>query len=120
MGRFPVSWGNRVLDISAGRATQGTGVGVFEGSTSFQVVPGQLFKYKSGLLVAGDTASWIVGLSLGSALRLGFEVNGLPFGDFAGLLGFVILTQFAVGITCLLYTSPSPRDRQKSRMPSSA
>ena len=25
-----------------------------------------------------------------------------------------------VVITCLLYTSPSPRDRQKSRMPSSA
>ena len=25
-----------------------------------------------------------------------------------------------VAITCLLYTSPSPRDRQKSRMPSSA
>ena len=24
------------------------------------------------------------------------------------------------GRTCLLYTSPSPRDRQKSRMPSSA
>ena len=29
--------------------------------------------------------------------------------------------QFYDGITtCLLYTSPSPRDRQKSRMPSSA
>ena len=26
----------------------------------------------------------------------------------------------AVGYNCLLYTSPSPRDRQKSRMPSSA
>ena len=26
----------------------------------------------------------------------------------------------ATGGTCLLYTSPSPRDRQKSRMPSSA
>ena len=25
-----------------------------------------------------------------------------------------------LGIDCLLYTSPSPRDRQKSRMPSSA
>ena len=25
-----------------------------------------------------------------------------------------------VEYTCLLYTSPSPRDRQKSRMPSSA
>ena len=29
--------------------------------------------------------------------------------DYMGMLG-----------TCLLYTSPSPRDRQKSRMPSSA
>ena len=26
----------------------------------------------------------------------------------------------AVNSSCLLYTSPSPRDRQKSRMPSSA
>ena len=25
-----------------------------------------------------------------------------------------------VNVDCLLYTSPSPRDRQKSRMPSSA
>ena len=25
-----------------------------------------------------------------------------------------------MGMNCLLYTSPSPRDRQKSRMPSSA
>ena len=30
----------------------------------------------------------------------------------------VIYAAWAVG--CLLYTSPSPRDRQKSRMPSSA
>ena len=29
-------------------------------------------------------------------------------------------TGFKVWDTCLLYTSPSPRDRQKSRMPSSA
>ena len=29
-------------------------------------------------------------------------------------------TSFSGDITCLLYTSPSPRDRQKSRMPSSA
>ena len=33
----------------------------------------------------------------------------LPVGD-----GVIIIN------TCLLYTSPSPRDRQKSRMPSSA
>ena len=29
-------------------------------------------------------------------------------------------TSFTQHLTCLLYTSPSPRDRQKSRMPSSA
>jgi len=27
---------------------------------------------------------------------------------------------FKVSVTCLLYTSPSPRDRTRSRMPSSA
>ena len=27
---------------------------------------------------------------------------------------------FGISMACLLYTSPSPRDRQKSRMPSSA
>ena len=30
------------------------------------------------------------------------------------------ISTFDSGSTCLLYTSPSPRDRQKSRMPSSA
>ena len=36
--------------------------------------------------------------------------GGTPFrGNYAG-----------IGYTCLLYTSPSPRDRTRSRMPSSA
>ena len=30
------------------------------------------------------------------------------------------IMEFAWSLACLLYTSPSPRDRQKSRMPSSA
>ena len=33
---------------------------------------------------------------------------------------FVIVLIGVVTLSCLLYTSPSPRDRQKSRMPSSA
>ena len=37
--------------------------------------------------------------------------ESLVKGDKVALIGFG---------TCLLYTSPSPRDRQKSRMPSSA
>ena len=32
----------------------------------------------------------------------------------------VVCTELRRSHTCLLYTSPSPRDRQKSRMPSSA
>ena len=31
-----------------------------------------------------------------------------------------IFTEITVGDGCLLYTSPSPRDRTRSRMPSSA
>ena len=31
-----------------------------------------------------------------------------------------ITLQLAQRVTCLLYTSPSPRDRTRSRMPSSA
>ena len=43
--------------------------------------------------------------------------------SFPGVGENVIVTLRASGlsgVTCLLYTSPSPRDRQKSRMPSSA
>ena len=40
-----------------------------------------------------------------------FEAHGVSF---------VAVTQQFNTTTCLLYTSPSPRDRQKSRMPSSA
>ena len=35
-------------------------------------------------------------------------------------LALFLLTFFVGVLGCLLYTSPSPRDRQKSRMPSSA
>ena len=44
---------------------------------------------------------------------LGLMVIGYPVGGVVGGL-------FVQKLLCLLYTSPSPRDRQKSRMPSSA
>ena len=43
-----------------------------------------------------------------------FQLSYLSFDDEKSVL---IWSSY---ITCLLYTSPSPRDRQKSRMPSSA
>ena len=44
---------------------------------------------------------------------------GKTGGHLSSNLGTVELT-IALHYVCLLYTSPSPRDRQKSRMPSSA
>ena len=44
-----------------------------------------------------------IGLLLGPAFAIFYATMGLP-----------------LGWLCLLYTSPSPRDRQKYRMPSSA
>ena len=55
----------------------------------------------------GPSASW----GPGSAAS---GVGAAYFNDYSYFTGSV------GSITCLLYTSPSPRDRQKSRMPSSA
>ena len=45
----------------------------------------------------------------------------IVFGDSREYDPVAILTKVKeMNYTCLLYTSPSPRDRQKSRMPSSA
>ena len=42
------------------------------------------------------------------------KIGGIPIVDDSGFLKGIVTN------SCLLYTSPSPRDRQKSRMPSSA
>ena len=46
-----------------------------------------------------------------------YYLGGRSFGPLV-LMATVCAT--IIGGSCLLYTSPSPRDRQKSRMPSSA
>ena len=51
---------------------------------------------------------------LGTAAVSGAGIAG------AGLLGLAGCSKEGGDKACLLYTSPSPRDRQKSRMPSSA
>ena len=49
------------------------------------------------------------------------EFDASPFGFFAYYDIFTAQnTPTRLSFACLLYTSPSPRDRQKSRMPSSA
>ena len=81
--------------------------------------------------------SWTVQASNGLAVDIGGQWVGPTQQRVLGLiqrLGLQTYPQFTYGYkyqqingrrrryrgTCLLYTSPSPRDRQKSRMPSSA
>ena len=65
-----------------------------------------------------------------AAILTGIQMRGLHLNELVGfrkaLLELCVIPEIdgsnAIDLcgTCLLYTSPSPRDRQKSRMPSSA
>ena len=44
----------------------------------------------------------------------------LSFQHVFAMFGATILVPLILGMPCLLYTSPSPRDVEESRMPSSA
>ena len=66
-------------------------------------------------MVVVDTGSTDATVAIAEAA--GARVEQIPWpGDFAPARNQAM--EFLNG--CLLYTSPSPRDRQKSRMPSSA
>ena len=53
-------------------------------------------------------------------LREGDQIDGLTIAGSIESAAYTEAGDWAVIWDCLLYTSPSPRDRQKSRMPSSA
>ena len=67
---------------------------------------------------AGDAAknALLAAVSLHGALAAGRDLaaRGLPFGNVDAP------TDAELANVCLLYTSPSPRDKRQSRMPSSA
>ena len=53
-------------------------------------------------------------------VKAGFGISQFQEEEVSLESAFMALTKGAGSKICLLYTSPSPRDRQKSRMPSSA
>ena len=55
-----------------------------------------------------------------SALNLIAQMKAACGGDLSKVKRIVKLGGFVQATTCLLYTSPSPRDQRGSRMPSSA
>ena len=68
------------------------------------------------VLVAVGFASW----TMMAVLCLSVDDFVLFFFRSIALLILVLVSPPRQVYSCLLYTSPSPRDRQKSRMPSSA
>ena len=77
----------------------------------------------------GDYGRWVLLLDLfyvtATIVDLGLPTligrDGERLGTAAhGLVNRCLKIQIRWALPCLLYTSPSPRDRQKSRMPSSA
>ena len=98
-----------------------------------------MFDYSMLHWITFFTAVVLLDLSPGPdmAFMLGQTVRNGRKSGFAALLGSLVATVFhiamaAIGLSaiiatsavafsiCLLYTSPSPRDRTRSRMPSSA
>ena len=55
-----------------------------------------------------------------------FIILSVSFSSYADEINLLMIpddpdaVRIGLDVACLLYTSPSPRDRQKSRMPSSA
>ena len=72
-----------------------------------------------GPLVAVQLAP-LPGLAVGAQQLLAGADGGCQAAGEDGWLVFLLRGARIVPEPCLLYTSPSPRDRQKSRMPSSA
>ena len=75
------------------------------------------------LVGVGNGFSWIISFAqIPQAILGAVGVNEAgPVGVLVAIcIAFFVACMFVDPIVCLLYTSPSPRDRQKSRMPSSA
>ena len=102
-----VNWGVFLFAVTNGRAT--------EASLGYFMLP--ILTAMAGVVVFRETpsrAQWLaMALAvLAVALQL-VAVGTLP------VISLTLSVSFAL-YSCLLYTSPSPRDRTRSRMPSSA
>ena len=87
------------------------------------MIPWTDFVMAKMILNSGLSADWTVAIGLFNMLQRTLINNYFALFCAGGVLVsvpisilFIIMQKFY----CLLYTSPSPRDRQKSRMPSSA
>ena len=87
---------------------------------------GKFYLFFADIGAQPEAATWTDGYYWLVAFALVMSVVSLYY-YLRVLKAFLVVTNedneakpVAVGTTCLLYTSPSPRDKRQSRMPSSA
>ena len=107
--------GSTLFNLASGCYTITLGQALFEKSGSVSAF--------TGIVVIEYVVPVILGAVAGS---MADRINPAVVCAVASLIPALSLVAYLVApagllvVACLLYTSPSPRDRQKSRMPSSA
>ena len=102
----------KIAVISGFRSAMGKAGGVFKNVTAYQL----------GSRIAKETLNRSnINGNLIDEVIIGNVAQPAEAANIARVISVNAgLSQSIPAYTCLLYTSPSPRDRQKSRMPSSA
>ena len=114
---YALSQGIFLGGISLVFESQYPGIAIQALALTFGILTSLLFCYKSGLILPTQNFRLMLVSAIGGIFLL-YLVNFI-MSFFGSTLSF-ITSNSPMSIGCLLYTSPSPRDRQKSRMPSSA
>ena len=116
-----MSFGSRAASVTFEGVTKAFGEVVAVRDVSFEIAAGSLVTLL-GPSGCGKTTTlrMVAGLEMATGGRIligGEDVTLLPATDRDVCMVF---QSYALFPHCLLYTSPSPRDRTRSRMPSSA
>ena len=83
---------------------------------------GSLFEIAKSGIQAYRQALSVTGQNIANVNTEGYSKRDVALEEIGGIQGGVtdVSDQSGLGVSCLLYTSPSPRDNTTSRMPSSA
>ena len=127
LGSALCSFAGTMYQLAAFRAVQGIGAGgLFSLALAIigDIVPPRDRAKYQGYFVAVFGTSSVLGPIIGGFFAGADSILGIAGWRWVFLVnvpvGLVALLIVARTLHCLLYTSPSPRDRTRSRMPSSA
>ena len=118
-----------LLDLTTDYTSNGSAITLTTAAAAgdeIEVVKYNTFSVGDAIPASGGTFTGNINASAGLVTPAGHIVQTVVSEDDQSQSNQVVITSSGSWVntgntaTCLLYTSPSPRDRQKSRMPSSA